>query len=71
MGGVATKHLGTQRIPQHRYDEIIVILGEFDCRPAKTTKRKLAWVVGRLKEAGFQDQDLVKCIACIIKGMVK
>ena len=27
---------------------------------SKTTKRKLAWVVGRLKEAGFQDQDLVK-----------
>lgn len=36
MGGAATKHLGTQRIPQHRYDEIIAILGEFNCRPAKT-----------------------------------
>jgi len=36
MGGAATKHLGTQRIPQHRYDEIITILSEFDCRPGKT-----------------------------------
>lgn len=39
MGGAATKHLGTQRIPQHRYDEIIVILGKFDCRPVKTFQK--------------------------------
>ena len=31
MGGNA----GTQRIPQHRYDEIIAILSEFDCRLTK------------------------------------